>query len=62
MEVGEAFDWGRVSEDYAKYRDVYPKMFYEKLVELSLGISGQKVLDLGTGVIPKNMYQYGAIG
>jgi hypothetical protein len=26
---GNAFDWGRTSSDYAKYRDIYPPMFYE---------------------------------
>ncbi len=59
---GNPFDWGRASEDYAKYRDIYPEAFYEKLAELSLGIKGQKALDIGTGtgVIPRNMYGYGA--
>lgn len=59
---GNPFDWGRASKDYAKYRDIYPKAFYEKLAELSLGIKGQKALDIGTGtgVIPRNMYGYGA--
>lgn len=38
------------------------KEFYEKLAGLSLGIQGQKVLDVGTGtgVVPRNMYGYGA--
>ena len=59
---GNPFDWGRASEDYAKYRDIYPKAFYEKLAELSLGIKGQIALDIGTGtsVIPRNIYGYGA--
>ena len=62
IDHGKAFDWGKTSEDYAKYRDIYPKEFYAKLAELSLGVKGQNVLDLGTGtgVIPKNMYSYGA--
>ncbi|MDO4166268.1 MAG: methyltransferase domain-containing protein [Eubacteriales bacterium] len=62
IDHGKAFDWGKASEDYAKFRDIYPHAFYEKLAELSLGIAGQKALDLGTGtgVIPRNMYQYGA--
>lgn len=62
IDNGKAFDWGKASKDYAKYRDIYPQAFYEKLTELSLGIVGQKVLDLGTGtgVIPRNMYQYHA--
>ncbi len=58
IDHGRAFDWGKTSEDYAKYRDIYPKEFYAKLEELSLGVKGQNVLDLGTGtgVIPRNMY------
>ncbi len=62
IDNGHAFDWGKASEDYAKYRDIYPKAFYNKLAELSLGVKGQCALDLGTGtgVIPRNMYGYGA--
>ena len=40
IDHGRTFNWGRVSKEYAKYRDIYPKEFYEKLVELSLGIKG----------------------
>lgn len=62
IDGGKAFDWGKTSSDYAKYRDIYPKEFYEKVVSRNLCINGQKVLDLGTGtgVIPRNMYSYGA--
>ncbi len=62
IDCGNKFDWGKTSEDYAKYRDIYPKAFYEKLASLSLGVKGQDVLDLGTGtgVLPRNMYGYGA--
>ena len=62
IDSGKAFDWGRVSKEYAKYRDIYPKEFYQKIVDLNLCVKGQKVLDLGTGtgVLPRNMYEYGA--
>ena len=62
IDEGKAFDWGRTSKDYAKYRDVYPKELYEKIAERNLCVQGQKVLDLGTGtgVLPRNMYTYGA--
>jgi len=62
IDGGKGFDWGRTSEDYAKFRDIYPEAFYEKLVKLGLCTKNQKVLDLGTGtgVLPRNLYQYGA--
>lgn len=62
IDNGKAFDWGKVSTDYGKYRDIYPQEFYEKILASGLCTKGQKVLDLGTGtgVIPRNMYKYGA--
>lgn len=26
IDAGKAFDWGRTSEEYAKYRDIYPNI------------------------------------
>lgn len=62
IDGGKPFDWGRTSEDYAKFRDIYPFEFYERIVQRNLCVSGQRVLDLGTGtgVIPRNMQKYGA--
>lgn len=62
IDHGKEFDWGRASSDYAKYRDLYPEVFYQKLLALGVGIKGQTVLDVGTGtgVLPRNMYPYGA--
>lgn len=62
IDGGKAFDWGKTSADYAKYRDIYPQEFYDKIIERKLCIHGQSVLDLGTGtgVLPRNMYRYGA--
>lgn len=62
IDGGQAFDWGKTSANYAKYRDIYPQEFYDKIVQRKLCIKGQKVLDIGTGtgVLPRNMYHYGA--
>lgn len=62
IDGGREFDWGRTSEDYAKYRDIYPRELYDKLLSHGFCVKGQTVLDIGTetGVLPRNMYQYGA--
>ncbi len=62
IDNGLPFDWGRTSADYAKFRDIYPQEFYDKIVNRSLCTAGQSVLDIGTGtgVLPRNIYQYGA--
>ena len=62
IDKGNEFDFGRTSDSYAKYRDIYPKSMYEKLIEFGIGKRGQKILDLGSGtaVLPINMYHTGA--
>ncbi|WP_455684420.1 class I SAM-dependent methyltransferase [Thomasclavelia sp.] len=62
IDSGKAFDWGKASKDYAKFRDIYPQKFYDKIINRKLCINGQNVLDIGTGtgVLPRNMYNYGA--
>ena len=62
IDAGKAFDWGKTSKDYAKYRDIYPEQFYRSITDRGLCVKGQNVLDVGTGtgVIPRNMYRYGA--
>ena len=46
-----------MSSDYAKYQDIYPQEFYQKIFDLGLCKDGQKVLDLGTGtgVLTRNI-------
>ena len=53
---------GRTSLDYARYRDIYPQEFYDRITGRNLCAAGQRVLDVGTGtgVLPRNMYRYGA--
>ena len=62
IDKGKPFDWGKTSDDYAKFRDIYPQEFYDYILNLGLCKDGQKVLDIGTGtgVLPRNMYKYGA--
>lgn len=59
---GRPFDWGKTSDVYAKYRDIYPAEFYSKLCSLGLFESGTDVLDIGTGtgVLPRALYETGA--
>ena len=45
IDAGNAFDWGRTSKDYAKYRDIYPAVFYEKIAERGLCVANQRVLE-----------------
>lgn len=62
IDGGRGFDWGLASADYAKYRDIYPEEFYKRILDMGFCKKGQKALDLGTGtgVLPRNMYKYGA--
>lgn len=62
IDHGKAFDWGRTSADYAAYRDIYPDDLYQKLGAMGVGVTGQAVLDIGTGtgVLPRHLYPYGA--
>ncbi len=62
IDNGNAFDFGKTSVEYAKYRDIYPKELYDKLYEIGIGRKGCSWLDIGTGtgVLPLNMFSYGA--
>jgi hypothetical protein len=43
-------DWGRTSADYSTWRPNYPDRFFDLLETLGVGLPGQRILDLGTGV------------
>ncbi len=62
IDSGRPFDWGKTSADYAKYRDIYPPEFYDKLKLFRLFEKGSNVLDIGTGtgVLPRALYGTGA--
>ena len=63
IDGGKGFDWGKVSSEYAKYRDIYPQEFYQKILDLGLCKEGQRILDVGTGtgVLPRSLYPYGGV-
>ncbi|MEZ4768499.1 MAG: class I SAM-dependent methyltransferase [Caldilineales bacterium] len=42
-------DFGRTSEDYARYRAGFPESLFERLAQRGIGLPGQQILDLGTG-------------
>lgn len=62
VDEGKAFDFGKTSKAYAKYRDIYPEEVFEKLHDIGVGVQGSRWLDLGTGtgVIPRGLAKYGA--
>lgn len=62
IDNGNAFDFGKTASEYAKYRDIYPKDLYECLYSLGVAHKNERWLDLGTGtgVLPLNMYKFGA--
>jgi len=43
-------DWGATSSDYARWRPAYPASLFARLAAHGVGVPGQRVLDLGTGV------------
>ena len=43
------YDWGKISQLYAKYRPGFPASFFERLRAFGIGLPGQRVLDLATG-------------
>ena len=63
IDKGNEFDFGRTSDNYAKFRDIYPASMYQKLISFGIGQRGQKILDLGSGtaVLPINLSQTEAI-
>lgn len=46
---GGKLNWSATSQDYLQYRPGYPKVFFETLRHLGIGLAGQNILDLGSG-------------
>jgi SAM-dependent methyltransferase len=46
---GRDIDWGRTSEDYARWRPGYPDSFFDRLEAHEVVQPGKRVADLGTG-------------
>ncbi len=62
VDNNQAFDFGKTSKNYAKYRDIYPKELFDNLLNLGVGLKNTNWLDLGTGtgVLPRALAKYGA--
>ena len=46
---GQTINWGKTSDDYAKYRVGQPDSFFDLMRAFGVGTKGQQILDLGTG-------------
>jgi len=42
-------DFGKTARDYGRYRAGFPPALFERLATFGIGLTGQRVLDLGTG-------------
>lgn len=62
IDHGQAFDFGKTSQEYARYRDIYPDSLFDKLAFFGIGKKGQTILDVGTGtgVLPRRLHATGA--
>ena len=41
--------FGNTASDYAAYRAGFPPLLFDRLADFGIGISGQRIIDLGTG-------------
>lgn len=59
---GQGFDFGKIASEYAKYRVIYPKELYDRLLSLGVGRTNSVWPDFraGTGVILRGLADYGA--
>lgn len=57
IDGGKAFDWGKTSTDYARFRDIYPQKFYDKIIERKLCIRGQVRISQKTRLNRRGFFQ-----
>ena len=58
IDGGRAFDWGKTSADYAKFRDIYPEEFYDKILRRRLCIHFRQThMVVADGPHPKRSIQ-----
>ena len=60
IDRGRKINWGATSGDYAVFRPGPPDELYNRLRKLRIGLPGQRVLDLGTGVMARTYSRRGA--
>lgn len=55
-------DFGKASDDYAKYRDALPSVLFDQLSERGVAFEGERVVDLGsgTGIFSRDLARQGA--
>ena len=63
LDGGRLIDWSRTSADYAAHRPGPPLRLYDLLAALGVGVTGQRVLDLGTGtgLVARELARRGAV-
>ena len=54
IDHGAGFDWGNASEEYSRFRDIYPDAFYKKIFSLGLCTEGQRVQRLTSQAVEKS--------
>ena len=50
IDGGNRIDWSKTSKDYSTWRPNYPDRFFDALAAFGVGLTGQRILDLGSGV------------
>ncbi|MCH7943759.1 MAG: methyltransferase domain-containing protein [Proteobacteria bacterium] len=54
MTADRSIDFGKTASDYGAYRAGFPEALYDRLAKFGIGKTGQRLLDLGTGLDPSD--------